>query len=146
MVSEYKHHFDLLRNLDMKESTIIYRLCTGHCGLQSHLQRTGVANSSPCSCGQGEQTPYHILQDCPLFEVQHQQTWPEDLDTQIKLQGMKADLKATAQFLTSTNLRIWCRRRTLRKRRGCKWSHLDCQSCAVDGCQNACHLWGPPAY
>jgi hypothetical protein len=24
--------------------------------------------------GQGEQTPYHILQACPLFEVQCQQT------------------------------------------------------------------------
>jgi hypothetical protein len=39
-----------------------------------------------CSCGQGEQTPYHILQlGCPLFEVQRHQTWPEDLDIQTKL-------------------------------------------------------------
>jgi hypothetical protein len=61
---------------------------TGHCGLWSNLQRIGMANSSQsCQClrGQGDQTPYHILQDCPLFGVQCQQTWLEDLDTKTKL-------------------------------------------------------------
>jgi hypothetical protein len=32
--------------------------------------------------------PYHILQNCPLIEVQHQQTWPEDLDTQTRGQRL----------------------------------------------------------
>jgi hypothetical protein len=36
------------------------------------------------------------------------QTWPEDLDTQTKVWGMEADLRATTQFVASTELRIWC--------------------------------------
>jgi hypothetical protein len=31
---------------------------------------------------------------------------PEDLDTQTKLWGTEADLRATAQFVASTDLRI----------------------------------------
>jgi hypothetical protein len=38
----------------------------------------------------------NILEVCPLFEVKCQQTWPEDLDTQTKLWGTEADLRATA--------------------------------------------------
>jgi hypothetical protein len=39
------------------------------------------------------------------------QTDLTDLDTQTKLWGTEADLGATAQSVTSTDLRIWCRRR-----------------------------------
>jgi hypothetical protein len=39
-----------------------------------------------------------------LFEVQRPQIWPEDLDTQTKLWGTEADLRATAQFIASIDL------------------------------------------
>jgi hypothetical protein len=49
----------------------------------------------------------HILQvqDCPLFEVQRQQSWPEDLDTQITV-GEEADPRAKVQFVASIDLKI----------------------------------------
>jgi hypothetical protein len=46
------------------------------------------------------------FKNCPLFEVQHQQTLPEDLDTQTKLWWMEADLRVIAQFVASTDLTI----------------------------------------
>jgi hypothetical protein len=36
-------------------------LRTGHCGLRGHLHRIGVADTSSCSCGQDDQTPYHVV-------------------------------------------------------------------------------------
>jgi hypothetical protein len=212
-----------LQTLDKKESTIIYRHCTRHCGLQSCQQRTGVANSSTapvdkenrrlttsfktalclksranspgrrirawkllcpghcgceatcnelewqtlplplwtrrtsalphpsrlpsvwspeptvlaggsehgnysaqdivgakppatnwsgklfhCPCGQGEQAPYHILQDCPLFEVQSQQSWPGH---RLKCGG-QAELRAASNELEwqTLPLPLWTRR------------------------------------
>jgi hypothetical protein len=60
--------------------------------ISSSLKLKDVATSNklewqslPFQCCGQEQMPYHILQDCPLFEVKHQQTWPEDIDTQTEL-------------------------------------------------------------
>jgi hypothetical protein len=53
-----------------------------------------------------EQTPYHILQDCPLFEVQCQQTWPEDLDSQTELWVTETDLRAIRRIHRSKNLML----------------------------------------
>jgi hypothetical protein len=45
-VGEYEHHSDILRSLDWKESTIIYRLDLHRTlWITEHLQRIGVANS-----------------------------------------------------------------------------------------------------
>jgi hypothetical protein len=71
-----------------------------------HPSRLLSINASQCHSGQGEQTPCHILQDSPVVEVQHQQTWPEDLDTKTNLWRMEADLRAKAQFITSTDIRM----------------------------------------
>jgi hypothetical protein len=49
-----------------KEATVIYRLRTGHCGLRAHLKRL-VVDTPLCQCGNADQTPEHILQDCPNF-------------------------------------------------------------------------------
>jgi hypothetical protein len=68
-----------------------------------------VANSSHAP-GQGEQAPYLILQDCPLLEVQRQQTWPKDLDTHTKLWRTEADLRATDQTVPGdldTHTKLW---------------------------------------
>jgi hypothetical protein len=71
-----EHHTDPVRNLD-RTLWITEPPATNWSG-----------NPSQCPCGQ-EQMPYRILQDCPLFEVQRQQTWPDYLDTQIKLWGQR---------------------------------------------------------
>nr|KAG5685356.1 hypothetical protein BaRGS_005428 [Batillaria attramentaria] len=53
--------------------TTIYRLLrTGHCGLRAHLKRIGVADTALCQCGLADQTPSHVLRDCPLHEEMRQ--------------------------------------------------------------------------
>jgi hypothetical protein len=64
---EYIYHQDALHKLNRKESSI-YRLRTGHCGLRGHLHRIGVADTSSCSCGQDDQTPYHV-KHCPVHHI-----------------------------------------------------------------------------
>ena len=65
--SGYKPHQDPLHLLGRAEQTIIFRLRTGHCRLRSHLRKMGAAESAACDCGEGDQTPEHVLQACPLL-------------------------------------------------------------------------------
>ena len=51
-------------------------------------------------------TPAHILQDCPLFTAQKNQTWPEGADLNTKLWGSATNLELTTSFVTTTELRI----------------------------------------
>ena len=68
----YQAQKDAIRSLERKDQTLIFRMRTGHCGLRAHLKRIGVTATATCQCGQADQTPAHILQDCPLFEEQRQ--------------------------------------------------------------------------
>ena len=51
--------------LDRKDQTTLFRLRTGHCGLNKHLKKMEMAESAQCQRGATEQTPVHILQTCP---------------------------------------------------------------------------------
>ena len=73
----YNPRTDAIRLLDRQSASVIYRLRTGHCGLRAHLRRLHLADFALCACRQSDQTPAHILQDCTLFTVQRNQTWPE---------------------------------------------------------------------
>jgi hypothetical protein len=70
-------------------------------GLLFKLLRKGiVVDTSSCSCGQDDQTPYHALQDCPTYREERNQVWPEGMNYQKKLWGMEAEIRSTAQFIT----------------------------------------------
>ena len=58
----YNPNHDALHQLPQHQQTTIFRLRTGHCRLNSHLQRTGVKISAQCPCGEVDQTPEHYLQ------------------------------------------------------------------------------------
>jgi len=42
---------------------------TGHCGLNSHLAKMGIASDPKCTCSLGEETGYHIICECPKFSL-----------------------------------------------------------------------------
>ena len=44
---------------------------TGHCKFLSHLHRLEISDSDECPCATRPQTPYHILQSCPIFDARH---------------------------------------------------------------------------
>lgn len=102
----YQAHQDPIQTLERRHQTTIFRLRTGHCGLRAHLKRIGVANTALCQCEQADQTPSHILQDCPLYEELRQQSWPGGMDLKTKLWGTAEDLRRTSSFAASLGLQF----------------------------------------
>ena len=102
----YRHVRDPIRTLERHHQTIIYRLRTGHCGLRSHLKRIGVADTALCECGQADQTPAHILQECTLQAEKRAASWPNGADLNTKLWGNATDLRRTAGFAASLGLQL----------------------------------------
>jgi ribonuclease HI len=97
---------DSLHTLNRHSQTKIFRLRTGHCGLQKHMKRMGLAETARCQCGEEEQTPFHILQMCPHLEEARQNVWPTDTSYENKLWGDASDLQKTVQFVTASTLKI----------------------------------------
>ena len=102
----YQAHQDPIRKLERHHQTIIFRLRSGHCCLGAHLKRIGIRDTPECMCGLSDETPEHILQDCPRFSGERQKTWPEAVDVQTKLWGSVADLAQTAGFIATLGLRV----------------------------------------
>jgi hypothetical protein len=67
-------------------------------------------------CGLDEQTPEHILKDCPLL-TDLKEAWPEHSTYHAKLWGTEAELRCTAAFLENNNSSVAqpteCRRRKI---------------------------------
>ena len=72
----YNPNQDALDQLPRHQQTMIFRLRTGHCRLNSHLKTIGVKTSAQCTCGETDQTPEHYLQSCSLHQQARQQIWP----------------------------------------------------------------------
>jgi ribonuclease HI len=53
----YQPQKDSINKLNRHSQTIIFRLRTGHCHLQKHMKRLGLADTASCQCGAEEQTP-----------------------------------------------------------------------------------------
>ena len=102
----YSARQDPIRFLNRPQQTLIYRLRTGHCGLRAHLKRIGVYADALCQCGLADQTPAHVLQDCPLLDVQRQHFWPQGVGLPTKLWGTADDLVRTASFMASLKLSV----------------------------------------
>ena len=81
----YNPNQDALHQLARHQQTIIFRLRTGHCRLNSHLKRIGVKTSAQCPCGEADQTPEHYLQSCSLHQQARQQIWPTCVSLKTKL-------------------------------------------------------------
>ena len=86
---------DALHQLPRHQQTIIFRLRTGHCRLNSHLKRIGAKTSAQCPCGEMDQTPEHHLQSCSLYLQARQQIWPTCVSLKTKLLGSAEDLFLT---------------------------------------------------
>ena len=114
---DYNPSTDPINRLARHEQTTIFRLRTGHCGLQSHLKRNGIMDSALCDCKEAEETVHHILQDCPIRWKQRQQLWPQDESTTNKLWRTAEDLRRTTQFLATCGLRVKARLIDRRRRR-----------------------------
>ena len=95
-----------LHQLPRHQQTIIFRLRTGHCRLNSHLKRISVKTSTQCPCGETDQTPEHYLQSCSLHQQARQQIWPTCVSLKTKLWGSAEDLFLTSKYAELTGERI----------------------------------------
>lgn len=102
----YRAEQDPFRRLDRGQQTTIFRLRTGHCRLNYHANKIGLAPSATCPCNSSPQTPEHILQSCVLFETQRKDIWPVATPLETKLWGTTEDLQRTAQFIKAIAVRI----------------------------------------
>ena len=106
----YNPNQDALHQLARHQQTIIFRLRTGHCRLNSHLKRIGVKTSAQCPCGEADQTPEHCLQSCSLHQQARQQIWPTCVSLKTKLWGSAEDLFLTSRYAALTGERIYSQR------------------------------------
>ena len=97
---------DNISSLNRLGQSIIFRLRTGHCRLRAHLYRINISDTPDCQCGTAQQTPEHILQECPLLTQQRNHIWPLPESIETKLYGSGEDLKRTVQFASSADLSI----------------------------------------
>ena len=102
----YNPNQDALHQLARHQQTIIFRLRTGHCRLNSHLKRIGIKTSTQCPCGEADQTPEHYLQSCSLHQQARQQIWPTCVSLKTKLWGSAEDLFLTSRYAALTGERI----------------------------------------
>ena len=105
-IGGYNPQKDPLHQLSSHEQTTIFRLRTGHCGLNGHLKKIGIQPSALCDCGKDDQTPHHFLQSCPLYNRERQHMWPVSTTMDAKLWGSAKDLHLTTHFATLTGQRI----------------------------------------
>ena len=97
---------DAIWQLERAQQVIIFRLRTGHCQLLSHLYRLRLSPTDDCPCGTGPQTPEHLLQDCPTFNILRREAWPCAVELRENLWGPAAALRRTADFALQTGLKI----------------------------------------
>ena len=102
----YNPNQEALHQLARHQQTIIFRLRTGHCRLNSHLKRIGVKTSAQCLCGEADQTPEHYLQPCSLHQQARQQIRPTCVSLKTKLWGSAEDLLLTSRYAALTGERI----------------------------------------
>ena len=102
----YSPNQDALHQLARHQQTIIFRLRTSHCRLNSHLKRIGVKTSAQCPCGEADQTPEHYLQSLSLHQQTRQQIWPTCVSLKTKLWGSAEDLLLTSRYAALTGERI----------------------------------------
>ena len=96
-----------IHSLTKKEQTTIFRLRTGHCGLNKHLKRIDVADAANCQYGAVEQTTHHFLQSCSHLEGIRQEVWSTCTSFHNKLWGDTEDLQKTVQLVTASKQQIW---------------------------------------
>ena len=97
---------DSINQLNRKDQVLIFRLRTGHCRLNSHMYKLKLSHTDECPCETGIQTPEHLLQHCPTYNIQRQEIWQGEVSLQDKLYGTAANLQRTAEFVTNTGLTI----------------------------------------
>ena len=102
---EYNPNQDALHQPPRHQQTIIFRLRTGHCRLNSHLNMIGVKTRSMPLWRGGPDTRT-LPESCSLHQQARQQIWPTCVSIKTKLWGSAEDLFQTCKYAALTGERI----------------------------------------
>jgi hypothetical protein len=122
-----EHGRDTLLHLSTKEATTIFCLRTGHCRLRAHLKWMNQMESARCACQEADQTPEHVLLDCPLWMTQRYLAWPEGATLAKQLWGSADDLKRTVNFIENVGINVRyvnCRKSNANKKKKKRQYHF----------------------
>ena len=95
-----------------REQVTVFRLRTGHNGLNYHLySKLHIGHTEQCPFSTGSQTTEHLLQSCPIYEPLRKGIWPDHTPVARKLYGSPRCLRCTATFIEEIGVYIWWTRR-----------------------------------
>ena len=78
--------------LNRDKVRVVTGFLTGHCRLGKHLRQLGIAEEGVCRfCGDGAETPIHLLQDCVAIISQRWKHLRAISPTAAQLQTLKLD-------------------------------------------------------
>lgn len=96
------------KGLRKASSSVMIQLRTGRISLNQYLTRINVRDDAECECGLSNQTPLHVVLECPRFVSQRRDMW-QQMD-QMRTSDFKALLTdpraapAIAHFMIKTGL------------------------------------------
>ena len=127
----YNPRLDHINQLDRRESTIVFWLRTGHCGLKTTPEKDGDLRDSPVWMQLRRTDPRaHSSILSTLWRGARQEAWPQDTPLHTKLWGNADDLQRTARFTTASRLKIWTRPTRLTTEEEVRWN-LQKTSCVL---------------
>ncbi|KAF9051255.1 hypothetical protein BJ165DRAFT_1340260 [Panaeolus papilionaceus] len=96
----------LVNNLQWKQASVIFQLCTGHIQLAKHLFRINKVESPMCKkCKRKLETPYHYLMECPGYETaqrKHFRYMGQNENTMTRLLSEHKQLLKLFKYLNDT--------------------------------------------
>jgi ribonuclease HI len=101
----------LYEGLSKPQCAILIQMRTMRIGLRHFLFKIKAADSDKCSCGEGSQTPKHILLQCPLYKDLRRQFWmrldKDEVEVETDYDKIMSHPQATryvAKFMQQTGL------------------------------------------
>lgn len=91
-------------------TSVLMQLRTGKIGLSAYLTKINVSETARCGCDLGNQTPEHVLMECPLLHElrreMRRQLWKQEV-IMLRYEDLLLEPKAAmtvAEFMVKTGL------------------------------------------
>jgi len=101
-----QHGPQLYNEMPRNTCAKVIQLRTGHCGLNSYLNRFSLTDSPLCDCEAGPETVEHFLLECPLYRQQRTElrnaAGTRNMRTDALLGTSEIIIKCTERFITDT--------------------------------------------
>ena len=95
----FKTGVQLYGDLPRKQLANLIRLRTGHCRLNSYLNRHNIIEDPSCECGRGIETVKHFLLHCKKYEEERKELKKAVKERNMRLENLLGDPKLVRHML-----------------------------------------------